>query len=128
MRSVAPLETGSAAALLSLAVPLPVSLAESGVVSRWNPVLVPVAAVLASTPLAQSRSIHLVRVGDEIVLVGTGEQGVTPIRVYTAEEARRLRIEPPEQLAPFHARPSADTERPGFFEALIDSIKKMTAR
>ena len=84
--------------------------------------------VLASTPLAQSRSIHLVRVGDEVVLVGTGEQGVTPIRVYTAEEARRLRIEPPEQLAPFHARPSADTERPGFFEALIDSIKKMTAR
>jgi flagellar protein FliO/FliZ len=85
--------------------------------------------VLASTPLAQSRSIHLVRVGDEVVLVGTGEQGVTPIRVYTAEEARRLHIEPPAPLTPaFTAHRTGDEPNPGFFEALVESIKKKTAR
>jgi flagellar protein FliO/FliZ len=85
--------------------------------------------ILASTPLAPSRSIHLVRVGDEVVLVGAGEQGVTPIRVYTAEEARRLRIEPPAPLTPaFNAQRSGDEPHPGFFEALVESLKKKTAR
>ena len=85
--------------------------------------------ILASTPLAQSRSIHLVRVGDEVVLVGTGEQGVTPIRVYTAEEARRLHIEPPAPLTPaFNAQRTGDEPHPGFFEALVESLKKRTAR
>ena len=29
--------------------------------------------------------------GDELVLVGTGEQGVTPVRVYSEDEAAALR-------------------------------------
>src|SRR3954471_20894960 len=47
MRIVAPLETGSAAEPLSLALPLPVSFAESGVRSRWKPAPLPGAAALA---------------------------------------------------------------------------------
>jgi flagellar biosynthetic protein FliO len=46
--------------------------------------------VVATTPLAQNRAVHLIRVGDELVLVGSAEQGVNQLRVYTAAEARTL--------------------------------------
>jgi flagellar protein FliO/FliZ len=45
---------------------------------------------LASLPLGGSRSVHLVRAGGEIVLLGVSEGGVTPIRSYTEAEARAL--------------------------------------
>jgi flagellar protein FliO/FliZ len=45
---------------------------------------------LATLPLGTNRSLHLVRAGDEIHLVGAGEHGVTPIRTYTSAEARSL--------------------------------------
>lgn len=45
---------------------------------------------IASVSLGPNRALHLVRSGREIVLVGAAEQGVTPIRVYSMEEARRL--------------------------------------
>jgi flagellar protein FliO/FliZ len=83
-------------------------------------------SIIASTPLAPSRSLHLIRVGEEIVLVGSAEQGVTPLRVYSADEARELRIEPREPLA---ARAEAeDGPRPGFVAALVESLRRMTAR
>ena len=46
--------------------------------------------VVATTPLAQNRAVHLIRVGDELVLVGSAEQGVTQLRVYSAAESRAL--------------------------------------
>jgi flagellar protein FliO/FliZ len=45
---------------------------------------------LATLPLGTNRSIHLVKAGHEIVLVGAGEHGVTPIRTYSEAEARAL--------------------------------------
>ena len=45
---------------------------------------------LATLPLGTNRSMHLVRAGQEIVLVGAGEHGVTPIRTYSEPEARAL--------------------------------------
>jgi flagellar protein FliO/FliZ len=45
-------------------------------------------AALASVPLASGRSVHLVRAGTELVLLGVAEQGVVPIRSDTQEEAR----------------------------------------
>jgi flagellar protein FliO/FliZ len=45
---------------------------------------------LATLPLGSAGTLHLVRAGEEIVLLGTGDRGVTPIRTYTASEARRL--------------------------------------
>ena len=45
---------------------------------------------IATLPLGGNRSLHLVRAGEEIVLVGSGEHGVTPIRTYTEAEARSL--------------------------------------
>jgi flagellar protein FliO/FliZ len=45
---------------------------------------------LATLPLGTNRSLHLVRAGGEVVLVGVGEAGVTPIRTYSEDEARAL--------------------------------------
>jgi flagellar protein FliO/FliZ len=48
--------------------------------------------VVATVPLAANRSLHLVQAGDEYLLVGAGESGVTPIRAYSAAEAVSLGI------------------------------------
>ncbi|MDP9377422.1 MAG: flagellar biosynthetic protein FliO [Actinomycetota bacterium] len=45
---------------------------------------------LATLPLGPNRSLHLVRVGEEVVLLGVGEGGVTPIRTYHEAEAVSL--------------------------------------
>jgi flagellar protein FliO/FliZ len=45
---------------------------------------------LANLPLGGNRSLQLVRAGSEIVLVGVGESGVTPVRTYSEAEARAL--------------------------------------
>jgi flagellar protein FliO/FliZ len=45
---------------------------------------------LSTLQLAPGRALHLVRAGSEVVLVGTAEHGVTPIRVYSEEEADAL--------------------------------------
>ena len=68
-------------------------------------------AALATLPLGPNRSLHLVRAGDEIVLVGAGEGGVTTIRTYGEAEARALGLLEPvaagsERLAPA-PRPAA---------------------
>ena len=47
-------------------------------------------APLATLPLGPNRSLHLVRAGGEVVLLGVGEHGVTPIRTYGEHEARAL--------------------------------------
>jgi flagellar protein FliO/FliZ len=45
---------------------------------------------LSTLQLGPGRALHLVRTGSEIVLVGSAENGVTPIRVYSEDEARIL--------------------------------------
>jgi flagellar protein FliO/FliZ len=44
----------------------------------------------ASMPLGPGRSVHLIRAGRELVLVGSAEQGIVPIRTYSEDEARDL--------------------------------------
>jgi flagellar protein FliO/FliZ len=44
----------------------------------------------ASIPLGAGRSLHLVRAGSELVLVGVAEHGVTPIRSYSQDEAQAI--------------------------------------
>jgi flagellar protein FliO/FliZ len=65
---------------------------------------------LATLPLGTNRSLQLVRAGAEIVLLGVGEGGVTPIRTYTEAEARGLGLltsaSPATPMAP-QAPPSA---------------------
>ena len=42
----------------------------------------------ATVPLGPNRALHLVRAGNELMLVGVADHAVTPIRTYTEEEAR----------------------------------------
>ena len=55
----------------------------------------------ASVPLGPGRSLHLVRAGTDLVLLGVAEHGVTPIRTYTQAEARAAGLldDEPEMLA-----------------------------
>ncbi len=48
----------------------------------------------ATVPLGPNRSLHLVRVGNELHLVGVADHAVTPIRTYTDEEARAAGLLP----------------------------------
>jgi flagellar protein FliO/FliZ len=76
---------------------------------------------LATLPLGQNRSMHLVRAGDEVVLVGVGEAGVTPIRTYGEHEARALGLLADDDQIPdvIELPAEAVTEEPvGFLEAL----------
>jgi flagellar protein FliO/FliZ len=63
-------------------------------------------ASMATLPLGQNRSLHVVRAGREILVVGSGEHGVTPVRSYSEEEARALGLleveepEPEREVAP----------------------------
>lgn len=43
---------------------------------------------LATLPLGPGRTLHMVRAGNEVVLVGSAEHGITPIRTYAEPEAR----------------------------------------
>src|SRR6478752_661285 len=45
---------------------------------------------LATMPLGPNRALHLVRAGREIVLLGTAEHTVSPIRRYSEAEAQAL--------------------------------------
>jgi flagellar protein FliO/FliZ len=45
---------------------------------------------LATMPLGTNRSLHLVRAGREVVLLGTAENAIAPIRRYSEAEARAL--------------------------------------
>jgi flagellar protein FliO/FliZ len=52
----------------------------------------------ASLPLGPNRSVHLLRAGRELVLVGVAEHGITPLRTYTEDEALGLGLIEQPQL------------------------------
>jgi flagellar protein FliO/FliZ len=72
---------------------------------------------LATLPLGQNRAMHLIRAGDEVVLVGVGEGGVTPIRTYGEHEARALGLLAEDDTGDTILLP-AETLKPSFLEAL----------
>src|SRR3954471_4285208 len=53
---------------------------------------------IASLGLGTNRSLHLVRVGGEIVLLGAAEHQITPIRRYSQTEAHALGLLEPAPL------------------------------
>jgi flagellar protein FliO/FliZ len=77
---------------------------------------------LASLPLGPNKSVALVRSGADIVLVGIAENGVTPIKTYTEQEAIANGLLPPERDALDPAR------REHSFEGFVESLRRMTAR
>lgn len=44
-------------------------------------------ATVASIGLGPNRALHLIRAGEDYILVGAGEHAITPIRTYTMSEA-----------------------------------------
>jgi len=80
--------------------------------------------VIATTALAPNRSLHLVSVGDELVLVGSAEQGVTPIRVYADDEAEILRARLDGEPPPL--RPSNGFG--GGWSGLVTELRARTVR
>lgn len=90
---------------------------------------------LATLPLGGNRSLQLVRAGAEIVLLGVGEGGVTPVRTYTEAEARALGLlASSEGGAPVPARLGKGGDpfaAPSFRGALgkgIDDLRSRTVR
>ena len=79
--------------------------------------------VIATTPLAPNRSLHLVRAGDELILVGATEHSITPLRVYSADEA--VFVEGQPQLDAPLALPPATPARP---ESFLEALRRRTAR
>jgi flagellar protein FliO/FliZ len=81
---------------------------------------------LATLPLGTNRSLHLVRAGHEIVLVGAGEHGVTPIRTYGEQEARALGLLMDEH----DAEPTTEAARPARSSRtigdLLDQLRSKT--
>jgi flagellar protein FliO/FliZ len=78
---------------------------------------------LATLPLGANKTLHLVRAGREIVLLGTAEQAIAPIRRYSESEARALGLidAPPTVTVPMHttlADLEPTPEPKGFLNAL----------
>jgi flagellar protein FliO/FliZ len=80
----------------------------------------------AVVALGPNRSLHLVRAGRELVLVGVAEHGVTPIRTYTEDEAIDLGLIG-EDEAELDGAPHATTSRAGAVRWL-DRLKDRTVR
>ena len=80
---------------------------------------------LATLPLGTNRSLHLVRAGQEIVLVGAGEHGVTPIRTYSEAEARALGLLAADDDDVVVDAEVAD-EKPRKTGSFVENLRRMT--
>ena len=79
-------------------------------------------APVASLPLGTGRSVALVRVGRELVLLGVAEHGVTAIRSYTEKEAlaNGLDLDPDEGT-------EVEPVAPPMVRA-VEAVRRMTER
>ncbi len=83
------------------------------------------AAVVALGP---GRSLHLVRAGRELVLVGVAEHGVVPIRTYSEEEATRLGLVPfDDGTGGSTGTPTGGGGRPSYM-SIVDALRERTIR
>lgn len=80
----------------------------------------------AVVALGPGRSLHLIRAGRELLLVGVADHGVVPIRTYTEEEARAAGLDvddPPESPGGDGGRRKAAT-----VGDLVDKLRERTVR
>jgi flagellar protein FliO/FliZ len=80
------------------------------------------AAVVALGP---GRSLHLIRAGRELVLVGVADHGVVPIRTYSEQEARALGLDDPDGPAD---PPTASGRRTPTLSSLVEALRERTVR
>ena len=79
-------------------------------------------ASIATLPLGTNRSLQVVRAGDEIVLLGVSEHGVSAIRTYTEREAQEAGLLDDELSEPTATRPT------GAFSGIVDELRRRTVR
>jgi flagellar protein FliO/FliZ len=79
---------------------------------------------LATMPLGTNRALHLVRAGREIVLIGTAENAIAPIRRYSEDEAYALGLIEP--VAPASAGASLESLAPARPKGLMDILRSKT--
>jgi flagellar protein FliO/FliZ len=97
--------------------------------------------VLSTTPLGPNRNLHLLRVGEEVMLIGAAEGGITRLRTFDPGEAVDLGMLPPQegddpfgpapatQTAPAPSRSlPATTTRPQRKRGFLDTLRDMSAR
>lgn len=77
---------------------------------------------VASLPLGSGRSVQLVRAGRELVLLGVGEHGVTPIRRYTEAEAIEAGLDVPVDD---EMEPDSEERQNG---RVVETLRRMTVR
>src|SRR3954453_824644 len=75
---------------------------------------------IASLGLGTNRSLHLVRVGGEIVLLGAAEHQITPIRRYSETEAHALGLLE-QRVMTLDALEVVEEERPKNFMDILRS-------
>jgi flagellar protein FliO/FliZ len=93
-------------------------------------------ASMATLPLGSNRSLHVVRAGREVLVVGSGEHGVTPVRSYSEEEARALGLlesedEPALEMesdGPTKSRAAGPPSAGDFGRRALDQLRSWTVR
>jgi flagellar protein FliO/FliZ len=76
---------------------------------------------IATLPIAAGKSVSLLRSGTDIILLGVGDHGVTPIKTYTEDEAIAAGIDLPEDDEDYDL-----TEKP--LDRMINGLRRLTVR
>jgi flagellar protein FliO/FliZ len=76
---------------------------------------------IATLPIAQGKSVSLLRSGTDIILLGVADNGVTAIKTYTEDEAIAAGIDLPEDDDVFDP-----TEKP--LDRVINGLRRLTVR
>jgi flagellar protein FliO/FliZ len=80
----------------------------------------------ATLPLGTGRALHLVRAGNEWLLLGVTDGGIAPLRTYTEAEARAAGL-PIESDAADELRPAHAPAGPGPL-AFVERLRDLTVR
>ncbi len=92
---------------------------------------------VATLPLGSGRSLHLVRAGNDHLVVGSAEQGVMPIYRYTEEQAReaglldselKKRMQLEEHPDPGRASIQIPGHGKGALEIALERLREWTVR
>jgi flagellar protein FliO/FliZ len=95
--------------------------------------------VLSTTPLGPNRNLHLLRIGDEVLLIGAAEGGITRLRTFDPSEAVDLGMLPPDTgdglggqptptTAPAPSRALPASGQPTRRRGLLDSLRDISTR
>jgi len=76
--------------------------------------------------LGAGRSLHLVRAGRELVLLGVADHGVVPIRTYSEEEAEALGLDADDLDDDPPSSSGAGPRLP--FSQILESLRERTSR